>query len=338
MMMNLSIRLTFLISHAMDHFHEVLNVQKSINPLSGNPTPSLDPVVASLSTSLIPFGHSDFILEEIDTFLASYDSTSLDADDGTFNMEGDIHLIDKSSIDVPPHLELKDLPSYLEYAFLEIIRRCVDGQEAMGILQACHHGSTRGHHGPNYTAKKVFDSGFFWPTVYRDAHDMICEIFDVWGIDFMGLFPSSRGNKYILVSVDYVSKWVKAKALPTNDARVVVEVSNHGLKRILERTVGEHRAKWVDKLDDALWAFRIAFKTPIDCTSYKIVLKVFSSKLKSHWSGTFTVAKVFPYRTVELSQPNGPNFKVNGHRIKHYYGGDIPAMDVPDLHLSPKDN
>ncbi|GJV74478.1 reverse transcriptase domain-containing protein [Tanacetum coccineum] len=128
----------------------------------------------------------------------------------------------------------------------QMIRRCVAGQEAVDILTACHSGPTGGHYGANYTAKKVFDSGFYWPTIYKDAHDLVtrcdtcqrqgkisqrdempqnsiqvCEIFDVWGIDFMGPFPSSRGNKYILVAVDYLSKWVKAKALPTNDARVV---------------------------------------------------------------------------------------------------------------------
>nr|GFA89730.1 reverse transcriptase domain-containing protein [Tanacetum cinerariifolium] len=51
----------------------------------------------------------------------------------------------------------------------------------------------------------------------------VCEIFDVWGIDFMRPFPSSRRNKYILVAVDYLSKGVEAKVLPTNDARVVVK-------------------------------------------------------------------------------------------------------------------
>ncbi|GJV95682.1 reverse transcriptase domain-containing protein [Tanacetum coccineum] len=121
----------------------------------------------------------------------------------------------------------------------QIIRRCVFGQEALEILKACHEGPTGGHHSANITARKVFDVGFFWPTIYQDAHSMIkscdacqrqgkishrdempqnaiqvCEIFDVWGIDFMGPFPSSRGNKYILVAVDYLSKWVEAKALP----------------------------------------------------------------------------------------------------------------------------
>nr|GEU70020.1 reverse transcriptase domain-containing protein [Tanacetum cinerariifolium] len=55
----------------------------------------------------------------------------------------------------------------------QVIRRCVHGQEAVEILKACHNGPTRGHHGPKYTAKKVFDSGFYWPTIYRDAHDLV---------------------------------------------------------------------------------------------------------------------------------------------------------------------
>ncbi|GJU85999.1 reverse transcriptase domain-containing protein [Tanacetum coccineum] len=189
---------------------------------------------------------------------------------------------------------------------------------------------------------------------------------------------------------------------------------------VRQRTVGENRASWSDKLDDALWAFRTAYKTPIGCTPYKLVygkachlpielehkaywalkhtnfdvqtagdhrkvqlnelnelrdqayensliykektkrihdakiknrvfnvgdrvllfnsrLKIFSGKLKSRWSGPFTVVQVFPYGTVELSQNSGPNFKVNGHRIKHYFGGDIPTEVVPDLQTFPMD-
>nr|GEW13428.1 reverse transcriptase domain-containing protein [Tanacetum cinerariifolium] len=381
----------------------------------------------------------------------------------------------------------------------QVIRRCVYGKEAIDILEACHNGPTGGHHGANLTAKKIFDAGFFWPTIYKDVHEFVrncdsCqrqgkisqryempqnsiqtyEIFDVWGIDFMGPFPSSRGNKYILVAVDYLSKWMEAKTLPTNDARVVckflkslfarfgspraiisdhgthfcndqfskvmlkygvthrlstayhpqtsgqVKVSNRGLKRILERTIGENIASWSNKLDDALWAFRTAYKTPIGCTPYKLVygkachlsielehkaywalkqanfnltiagdhqkiqlnelneicnhayensliykektkkihdskiknhvfnvgdrvllfnsrLKIFSGKLKTHWSGPFTITKVFPYNTVELSQANGPNFKVNGHRVKRYFGGDVPQLVVPDLQTFPSD-
>nr|GEX50522.1 reverse transcriptase domain-containing protein [Tanacetum cinerariifolium] len=60
-------------------------------------------------------------------------------------------------------------------------------------------------------------------------------------------------------------------------------------------------------------------------------LKIFSGKLKSCWSGPFTISHVFPYGTFELSQPDGPNFKVNGHRLKHYFGEDIPKVVVPDL-------
>ncbi|GKB78433.1 reverse transcriptase domain-containing protein, partial [Tanacetum coccineum] len=291
----------------------------------------------------------------------------------------------------------------------QVIRRCVYGQEAVDILTACHNGPTGGHYGANYTAKKVFDSGFFWPTIYRDAHDLVtrcdacqrqgkisqrdempqnaiqvCEIFDVWGIDFMGPFPSSRGNKYILVAVDYLSKWVEVKALPTNDARVFakvmlkygvthrlstayhpqtsgqVEVSNRGLKRILERTVGEHRASWFDKILMNAVAGLTAYENSLIYKEktkrihdskiknrvfnvgdrvllFNYRLKIFSGKLKTRWTGPFIVTQVFPYGTVELSQTDEPNFKVNGHRLKHYFGGDIPLMVVPDLQTFPMD-
>nr|GFB04319.1 reverse transcriptase domain-containing protein [Tanacetum cinerariifolium] len=179
----------------------------------------------------------------------------------------------------------------------QIIRRCVAGKEAIDILNACHSGPTGGHYGANYTVKKVFYSGFYWPSIYKDAFVLVkrCDS------------CQRQGNKYILVVVDYLSKWVEAKALPKNDARVVVKflkslfsrfgtpkaiisdrgthfcndqfsrvmakygvthrlstayhpqtsgqvkVKNRGLKRILERTMGENRTSWSDKLEDALW-------------------------------------------------------------------------------------
>ncbi|GJV39423.1 reverse transcriptase domain-containing protein [Tanacetum coccineum] len=249
---------------------------------------------------------------------------------------------------------IRDDPLLFMICVDQVLGVCVLGQEAFTFSKLAtvdHRGNTTVQF-LHYTAKKVFDSGFYWPIIYKDAHDFVTqcdiyqrqgkisqrdempqnsiqvyEIFDMWGIDFMGPFPSSRGNKYILVAVDYLSKWVEEKALPTNDVRVVckflkslfarfgaprtiisdrgthfcndqfskvmlkygvthrlstayhpqtsgqVEVSNRGLKRILERTIGESRASWSDKLDDALWAFRTAYKTPIGCTSYKLVYR-----------------------------------------------------------------
>nr|GEY00358.1 reverse transcriptase domain-containing protein [Tanacetum cinerariifolium] len=125
----------------------------------------------------------------------------------------------------------------------------VKGQEAIEILKACHYGPTRGHHGPNYTAKKVFDSGFYWPTIYRDAQDLVknCDIYQRQG------------------------KISQRYEMPQNS--IQVEVSNLGLKRILERAVGENRASCLDKLDDPLWAFQTDYKTPIRCTPYKLVYR-----------------------------------------------------------------
>nr|GEV05315.1 reverse transcriptase domain-containing protein [Tanacetum cinerariifolium] len=223
----------------------------------------------------------------------------------------------------------------------------------------------------------------------------VCEIFDVWDIDFMGPFLSSRGNRAIIndrgthfcndkfskvMSKYGVTHRLSTAYLPQTSGQV--EVLNRGLKRILKRTVGKNRALWSEKLDDALWSFRTAFRTPIGCTPYKLVYgkschlpidlehkaywalkhvnfdlktigdhqklqlnelrdqayensliykektkKIHDSKIKNRIFnvGPFTITKVFPYGTVELSQPDGLNFKVNGHRVKHYYGGDVQS-------------
>nr|GEU39958.1 reverse transcriptase domain-containing protein [Tanacetum cinerariifolium] len=251
------------------------------------------------------------------------------------------------------------------YAF-EKFRRCVAGQEVVDILKACHSGPTEGHHGPNYTTIKVFDLGFYWPTIYRDAQNIVkncdifqrqgkiiqkdempqntiqvCKIFDVWGIEFMGPFRSSRGNKYILVAVDYLSKWVEAKALPINDARAgdhrkiqineLNELCDQAYENSLiykEKTKRIHDSKIKNRV------FNIGDRFLL----FNSRLKIFSGKHKSHWSGPFIISQVFPYGTVELSQLDRPNFKVNGHRLKHYFGEDIPQLVVPDLQTFASDH
>ncbi|GJR37367.1 reverse transcriptase domain-containing protein [Tanacetum coccineum] len=109
-----------------------------------------------------------------------------------------------------------------------------------------------------------------------------------------------------------------------------VEVSNRGLKRILERAVRENHASWSDRLDDAL-LLQLNELNELRDQAYENSLiykektkKLHDSKIKNR---IFNV--VFPYGTIELSQPDGPNFKVNGHRVKHYFGGDIPSKVFP---------
>nr|GEX01570.1 reverse transcriptase domain-containing protein [Tanacetum cinerariifolium] len=263
---------------------------------------------------------------------------------------------------------------------------CVSGQEAIEILKDCHYGPTGGHHGPNYIAKKVFDSRFYLPTVYRDAQDLV-KNYDVCQRQGKISQRDEMPQNYIQFA-KVMQKFGVTHRLATQyhpQTSGQVEVSNRDLKRILERAVGENRASWSDKLDDALWAFPTAYKTPIGCTPYKLVygkachlhielehkaywalkhanfdlkiasdhrkvqlnelnelhdqayknsliykektkrlhdskikdrvfntddrvllfnsrLKIFSGKLKSRWSGPFTISHIYPYGTVELSQ------------------------------------
>nr|GEW27358.1 reverse transcriptase domain-containing protein [Tanacetum cinerariifolium] len=303
--------------------------------------------------------------------------------------------------------------------------QCVAGQEAIDILKDCHSGPTGGHYRANYTAKKrdempqnsIQVKAKALPT--NDARVVVKFLKSLFSrFETPKAIISDRGthfcnDQFSRVMLKYgVTHRLSTAYHPQTSGQV--EVTNRGLKRILKRTVGENRVLWSDKLEDALWAFRTAFKTPIGCTPYRLVyekschlplelehksfwalkhanfdlktvgdhqklqlneltelrdqayensliykerkkklhdakiknrifnvgdqvllfnsrLKIFSGKLKSCWSGPFTISEVYPYGTAKLVHTDGSNFKVNCHRLKHYHGGDTPPLEITDF-------
>ena len=139
-------------------------------------------------------------------------------------------------------------PFLFKYCVDQIIRKCVPEEEQQGILGHCHESACGGHFASQKTAMKVLQSGLYWPSLFKEAHQMcrvcdrfqrleklsrchmmplnlilVVELFDVCCIDFMRPFPTSYGHTYIFVGVDYVSKWVEAIPYKTNDNRVVLK-------------------------------------------------------------------------------------------------------------------
>ena len=139
-------------------------------------------------------------------------------------------------------------PFLFKYCADQIIRRCVSEEEQQGILSHCHENACGGHFASQKTAMKVLQSRFYWPSLFKDAHKicrecdkcqslgkishhhmmplnpiLVVDLFDVWGINFMGPFPSSFGYVYSLVGVNYVSKWVEAVSCKAANHRVVLK-------------------------------------------------------------------------------------------------------------------
>ena len=164
-----------------------------------------------------------------------------------------------------------DDPYLYKYCPDQIIRRCVSDTEIPNIISCCHSEACGGHFSAKKTAAKILQCGFYWPTLFKDSFEfcktcdrcqqlgsvtrrnmmpmspiLVIEIFDCWGIDFMGPFPPSFGYLYILLAVDYVSKWVEAIPTRTDDHKVVLKFlkenifSRFGMPRAMISDQGTH--------------------------------------------------------------------------------------------------
>ena len=164
-----------------------------------------------------------------------------------------------------------DDPYLFKYCPDQIFRRCIPDNEVSSVIKFCHSEACGGHFSSKKTAAKILQCGFYWPTIFKDTYAfcktcencqklgsisrkhmmplnpiLVIEIFDCWGIDFMGPFPPSFGFLYILVAVDYVSKWVEAIPCRQNDHKVVVKflkeniLSRFGIPRAIISDGGKH--------------------------------------------------------------------------------------------------
>nr|GEZ79636.1 retrovirus-related Pol polyprotein [Tanacetum cinerariifolium] len=198
------------------------------------------------------------------------------------------------------------------------------GNEAIDILNACHSGPTGGHYGASYTAKKVFDSCFYWPSIYKDALELVkrCDSCQRQAIEELTFAKTNSQESWqsTKLPIDYLQH-----TTPQTSGQVEAYENSLIYK---EQTKKLH----YDKIKNRI------FNVGDQVLLFNSRLKIFSGKLKSRWSGPFTISEIYPYGTAKLIHPDGCNFKVNCHRLKHYHGGDPPPLEIPDVTTFPKDN
>ncbi|GJW06998.1 reverse transcriptase domain-containing protein [Tanacetum coccineum] len=322
-----------------------------------------------------------------------------------------------------------DEPYAFKLCVDNIIRRCVAGSETLKILAHCHSGPTGGHHSASVTAKKVYESRFYWPSIFKDDNEyeksLMYGDWILWdhfpNLEFLrSLFArfgvpkaliSDRGtyfcNSQLEKALQRYGVTHKLSTAYHPQSNRQTEVTNRAIKHILERSVGYNPKGWSEKLNDALWAFRTAYKAPTRCTPFRLVygkachlpvkiehkphwalkqcnmdltlasesrlmqlnelaelrdgayentriykertkkwhdsklhgdkdfkegdkvllynsrLKMYPGKLKSKWSGLNVVKTVYPHGAIEITDSDRVSFKVNGQRLKKYYGGNI---------------
>ncbi|GJY37084.1 hypothetical protein Tco_0422462 [Tanacetum coccineum] len=205
----------------------------------------------------------------------------------------------------PPELELKDLPSHLEYAYLEendklpvIIAKGLKDVEKEALLKVLksHKRAIAWKNDirrRNCVRHKILKSGI---EVDRAKVDVIAKL------------PHPT-------TVKGVRSFLEEHVFQLNELNELLDQAYENSLIYKERTKKLHDSKIKNRI------FNVGDRVLL----FNSRLKIFSKKLIKCWSGPFTITKVFPYGTIELSQPDGPNFKVNGHRVKHYFGGDLPT-------------